>query len=105
MVAPVNEVYPEPLEVFDWDIQGIPCQIAVTTYIAGEPAGHASFNIHGELTDPGSPEEEPVIEFEIWTADGQYAPWLRQLMSIRNLGEIMREIKRRANSGPTIDDL
>ena len=95
MLANVEAVYPEPLDTFLWNIRGVPCQVVLMAYISGEPAGHASFNIHGELTDPGSPAEEPIVEYEIWDVHGQYAPHLEDLVGVGEYVGIVNEVERR----------
>lgn len=92
-----SRVYPEPLEVFDWIVCGGKCQVAVLEYSAGERGSLATYNIHGELLDPGSPAEEPIVVFELWDGQGRYAPVLERMMTKGEYLGIVREVIRRAH--------
>lgn len=69
--------------VFDSQIQGIPCTIAVTSYYPGSPARR-----DGMLAGP---EEPPDVDFEVFDRKGYTANWLYNKMTFEDADKIKDE--------------
>lgn len=64
--------------IFDYRIQGIPCQIQVITYIPPVKTP--------EVYDPGE------VTYNILDEDGRKAPWLEEKMTSRDQMALVDEI-------------
>jgi hypothetical protein len=72
------------LDVFEWRIAGIPCQIGVTAIHAGDPGNRCGH------PDTWLPYEPPSIDFDILDRNGRVAFWLRRKMTDEDREDVQR---------------
>lgn len=78
---------------FDTHIQGIPCQVLVTSY--DNVKGSYSYNAPSDLDYHGYTD----MEYEILDRRGYPAPWLERKMTQKDRDRIEQEIIDNAGSG------
>lgn len=96
-MTPENEIE------LDWEIDGVPCIIEVIGVIPGEPETGPYFR-DGQLTDPGTPAVEPVIEYRVLDVTGEEADLLNEKIDGREHRQIIEAIEdafnQEKNDGP-----